>query len=325
MSQIASALSPEEEPERPPLVLIVGPTAAGKSGVAMDLAERVDAEIVSADSQQVYIGMDIGTAKASPAERARVRHHLIDVIPPDQQMTVARFVALADEAIRSATGRGKAVVVAGGTGLYVRGLLFGMFESPPADSGLRARLQAEAEAEGGPEALWERLRRIDPDSSTRIDKNDLRRIIRALEVYTHTGTPMSVHQARHDFRTLPARYPVRVVGLAPELDELRQRIDARVDAMMEAGLLSEVERLRAAGIGPDHRSQAAIGYAELHQHIDGGFDLAEAVHRIKRSSRRYARRQVSWYRGDARVRWHRRASDIDLGALERYLEAGARG
>jgi tRNA dimethylallyltransferase len=304
---------------RPRLVVIVGPTASGKSSLALALAERAGAEIVSADSQQVYAGMDIGTGKVSAEERARVPHHLLDVITPDQQMTAARFIELADQAIADIAARGKAVVVAGGTGLYVRALLFGLFEGPAADPGLRERLLSQAETEGGAPALWERLRRVDPESSMRIDKNDLRRIVRALEVHELTGTPMSAHQARHDFRTLPFRYPVRLVGLAPERAQLYKRIDGRVDAMMAAGLLGEVERLRAAGIGPEHRSQAAIGYAELHQHLDGLLALDKAVWRIKQNSRRYARRQVGWYRGDARVSWYRDRSEIDLPALERYL------
>jgi tRNA dimethylallyltransferase len=306
---------------RPRLVVIVGPTASGKSSAALTLAERVDGEIVSADSQQVYVGMDVGTGKVSAEERARVPHHLLDVITPERQMTAARFIELADAAIADISARGKAVVVAGGTGLYVRALLFGLFEGPGGDAALRERLRAEAEVGGGAPALWERLRQVDPESSMRIDKNDLRRIIRALEVHEITGTPMSVHQAGHDFRSLPFRYPVRLIGLAPERAQLYKRIDARVDAMMAAGFLAEVERLRAAGIGPHHRSQAAIGYAELHQHLDGQLGLDKAVWRIKQNSRRYARRQVGWYRGDARVSWHRDRSEIDLPALERYLRS----
>jgi tRNA dimethylallyltransferase len=312
-----------QDPPRPRLVVIVGPTAAGKSSLAMALAECAGAEIVSADSQQVYAGMDIGTGKVSAEERTRVPHHLLDVITPEQQMTAARFIELADHAIADITARGKTVVVAGGTGLYVRALLFGLFEGPAGDPALRTRLKSQAETEGGAPALWERLRRVDPDSSTRIDRNDLRRIVRALEVHELTGTPMSVHQARHDFRTLPFRYRVRLVGLAPERTQLYERIDARVDAMMAAGLLGEVERLRAAGIGPEHRSQAAIGYAELHQHLDGLLPLDTAVQQIKQNSRRYARRQVGWYRGDTRVSWARDRSEIDLPALERYLRSSS--
>ncbi len=305
----------------PPLVIVVGPTAAGKTQVALDLADKTGAEIVSADSQQVYIGMDIGTGKVSAADRERIPHHLIDIISPSEQMTVARFVELADGAIAAAARAGNPVVVAGGTGLYVRGLLFGLFDSPGADAALRERLRAEAEAGGGAPFLWKRLERVDPASAMRILPGDLRRIIRALEVYEHTGIPMSVHQARHDFRQMPLRYPARIVGIAPERPLLYKRINHRVDAMMEAGLLGEVEHLRRAGIGPELRSQAAIGYAELHAHLDGNISLDKAVWRIKQNSRRYARRQLNWYRGDSRVIWHQDAAEIDLGALERYLRS----
>ncbi|ACY16155.1 tRNA (adenosine(37)-N6)-dimethylallyltransferase MiaA [Haliangium ochraceum] len=306
---------------RPPLVVIVGPTASGKSDAALALAERVGGEVVSADSQQVYTGMDIGTGKVSAEVRARVPHHLLDVISPAEEMTAARFVELADRVIADASARGRPVIVAGGTGLYVRALLFGLFEGPPAQPALRERLRAEAEAGGGAPALWQRLRAVDAAGAARIDHNDLRRIIRALEVFETTGVPMSVHQARHDFRTLEPRYPVRMLGLAPAREQLYKRIDTRVEAMVEAGLVAEVEALRAAGIDRSYRSQAAIGYAELHEHLDGALPLADAIARIQQNSRRYARRQLSWYRRDPRVAWASDLSVIDLPALERYLRS----
>ncbi len=314
-----------EASERPPLVVIVGPTGSGKTGLAIALAERVGTEIVSADSQQVYTGMDIGTAKPTPEENARVRHHLVDVIGPEAKMTAARFVELADRAIAevshrlSPPGQTRGVVVAGGTGLYVRALLIGLFEGPPADPDLRLRLEAEAEARGGAPGLWQRLREVDPESAERIDENDLIRITRALEVYELTGLPMSHHHRTHDHRTAPLRYRARVVGLAPDREALYRRIDERVDEMMAAGLLREVEALRARGIGPELGSQAAIGYAELHQHLDGAIPLGEAVRLIKRNSRRYARRQLSWYRNDPTVEWHQRRADVDLEELGGYL------
>lgn len=307
-----------------PLVVIVGPTGAGKSEAALRVAEHLGAEIVSADSQQVYRGMDIGTGKIGPAERARVPHHLIDVVDPDEDMTAARFQELADQAIAAISGRGRPVVVAGGTGLYVRILLFGLFEAPGRDAALRAALTAEAESAGGPEALWQRLAASDPAAAARIERRDLRRIIRALEVQTLTGVAMSEHQARHDFRTLPMRREALLLGVAPERDLLDRLIDARVDAMMARGLVAEVEALRRAGYGPWNRSQQAIGYAEIHAHFDGQLDIGRAVELIKRNTRRYARRQRSWYRGDSRVRWHASATDIDLGAIERYLRTRPR-
>jgi tRNA dimethylallyltransferase len=302
------------------LVVIVGPTASGKSRLALDLAAATGGEVVSADSQQVYRGMDIGTGKVSVAERAAVPHHLIDVLDPDEEMTAARFVDLADAAIAAAAERGAPVVVAGGTGLYVRALLLGLFAGPAGDPALRARLADEAASIGGAPALWQRLAALDPDGAARIERNDLRRIVRALEVLELTGAPMSEHQRRHDHRRVAPRYPALLVGLCPdERAELYRRIDARVEQMMEAGLLEEVRALRAAGHGPALRSQAAIGYAELHRHLDGDLPLPEAIELAKRNSRRYARRQLSWYRGDEQVAWHPDPSAVAIAGLERYL------
>lgn len=306
----------------PRLVVIVGPTGAGKTGLALDLAARVGGEIVSADSQQVYAGMDIGTGKATAAERAAVPHHLLDVARPDEEMTAARFVELADAAIADVTARGRAVIVCGGTGLYVRALLLGLFEGPPASPELRAELTAIAERDGTA-ALHAELARVDPASATRIDKNDAKRMIRALEVFRLTGETMTSHQARHDHRALPARYPARLIGLAPEREALYAAIDARVDAMLAAGLEAEVAALRARGYLPPLRSQQAIGYAELHAVCDGTHDRARAIELIKRNSRHYARRQGSWYRGatgaSGEVAWAPSPAAVDLGDLERYL------
>lgn len=309
--------------ERPRVVVIVGPTASGKSELALALAEAAGAEIVSADSQQVYRGMDIGTGKVPAAARARVPHHLIDIVDPDEDMSAQRFSELADAAIADAHGRGVPVVVAGGTMLYVRVLLYGLFDGPSGDAALRARLAAEAEA-NGPGYLWQRLAVVDAEAAARIHERDSRRLIRALEVYELTGTPLSEWQKRNDFRRLEMKYESVIAGIAPPREALYQRIDARVLSMMEAGLLDEVQGLRDAGFGAHLRSQAAIGYAELHGFLDGRWDLPRAVELIQRNSRRYARRQLSWYRGDERVSWAPDASDIDVQALQRYLR-GAHG
>jgi tRNA dimethylallyltransferase len=302
----------------PRLVVIVGPTGAGKTQLAIELAEAIAGEVVSCDSQQVYVGMDIGTGKATAAERARVPHHLLDVIRPDQDMTAARFIALADAAITALAARGVPAVVCGGTGLYVRALLLGLFEGPPAVPAIRARLHAEAAEHGAP-VLHARLAAVDPALAAKVERNDAKRIIRALEVYEATGIPMSEHQAKHDFRTIEPRYPARVIGLAPPRDELYRRIDARVDAMLAAGLVAEVTALRTAGYAPPMRSQQAIGYAELHDQLDGKVEPARAVELIKRNSRHYARRQLSWYRSDPRIEWAESASRVDLAGLGRYL------
>lgn len=307
-----------------PVVVVVGPTGAGKTELAIDLAERVGGEIVSADSQQVYRGMDIGTGKATAAEQARARHHVIDVLDPDEPMTAARFVELADAAVDDIRARGRAVIIAGGTGLYVRAFLYGLFDGPPADPELRARFAAQAEADGGPERLWKRLAEIDPESSERIHATDLIRITRALEVFELTGQTMTEHHRIHDHTKLPMRYDARVIGIAPDRELLYPRIDARVGHMFAEGWVDEVRALREAGYRPPLRSQSAIGYGEIHTHLDGGEDLDRTIRLIKRNSRRYARRQLSWYRRDAVVRWYRWASEVDLGELERYL-AGSHG
>jgi len=306
--------------QRSPLIVVVGPTGAGKSQLALELAERANAEILSADSQQVYLGMDIGTGKVSRAERDRVRHHLIDVVRPDERMTAARFVELADAAIADATARNTPMVVAGGTGLYVRALLLGLFPGPPADDEVRSRLAAEADVHGT-RRLWETLRAIDPDSAERIDETDAKRIIRALEVHELTGITMTEHHQRHDHKRVPPRYPVRLIGLAPERETLYARIDKRVDDMMDSGWLDEVRRLRAQGYGAHLRSQLAIGYAQLHAHLDQTLALGEAVRLIKRNSRRYARRQLSWYGNDERVEWFDSSSEIDLDLVVSFFDS----
>jgi tRNA dimethylallyltransferase len=306
--------------ERPPLVVIAGPTGAGKSELSLEAAARAGVEIVSADSQQVYRGMDIGTGKLMPAERRGIRHHLIDVVDPDEEMTAARFAALADRAIQEG---GAPVVVVGGTMLYLRALLFGLFEGPAADAELRAELAERARREGSA-ALWSELRAVDADSAARIHATDERRITRALEVFRLTGKPLSQHHREHNQATREPRYPVHLLVLAPSREELYRRIDARVDAMMQAGLLEEVKGLRARGYGPGLRSQQAIGYAELHQHLEGRIDLAETVRLIKRNSRRYGRRQRSWYRNERPglvAQWAESSAAVDLEVLRRYLSA----
>lgn len=294
--------------------MIVGPTGAGKTRLSLELAAHVGGEVISADSQQVYIGMDIGTGKVSPAERTRVPHHLLDVVKPDQEMTAARFVELADAAIRDAWARGTHAIVCGGTGLYVRALLLGLFEGPPASPELRAELQKQPLAD-----LYAELAKVDAAIAAKIDRNDAKRIIRALEVWRVTGEPMSAHQARHDHRTMPRRYEARMVGLSPERDALYAAIDARVDQMLAEGLEGEVAALRAAGYAPPLRSQQAIGYAELHAVAAGELDRVRAVELIKRNSRHYARRQVSWYRPDPSISWHAGPAAVDLAELGRYL------
>ncbi|HUS31820.1 MAG TPA: tRNA (adenosine(37)-N6)-dimethylallyltransferase MiaA [Kofleriaceae bacterium] len=298
----------------PRLVVIVGPTGAGKTRLSLELAMRVGGEVISCDSQQVYLGMDIGTGKVTADERSRVPHHLLDVVKPDQEMTMARFIDMADAAVAEVASRGKPVIVCGGTGLYVRGLLLGLFEGPPADTELRKEIQAMGIA-----AIRDELERVDPKAASKIDRNDEKRMVRALEVYRLTGEPMSAHQARHDHKTMARRYDAKLVGLAPEREQLYRQIDARVDEMMAAGFEQEVAALRAAGYAPPLRSQQAIGYDELHQVAAGALDRGRAIELIKRNSRHYARRQLSWYRPDQTITWYASPAAVDLAELERYL------
>lgn len=229
-------------------------------------------------------------------------------------MTAARFIELADRAIADVWARGRVAIVCGGTGLYVRALLLGLFEGPPADPEVRKELVAM-----GLDALRMELERVDPLAAQKIDRNDEKRMVRALEVYRLTGEPMSAHQARHDHKSMPRRYEARLVGLAPEREALYRAIDARVDEMLAAGLEAEVEGLRARGYAPPLRSQQAIGYAELHDLAAGKVERGRAIELIKRNSRHYARRQLSWYRPDQTITWYPSPADVDLVELERYL------
>jgi tRNA dimethylallyltransferase len=296
------------------IVVIVGPTGAGKTRLSLALAAATGGEVISCDSQQVYIGMDIGTGKATREERARTPHHLLDVVQPDENMTAARFIEMADAAIADITARGKAVIVVGGTGLYVRALLLGLFEGPPASPEVRAEL-----AKLGLEGLRAELERVDPIAAAKIEKNDEKRIIRALEVFRLTGEPMSAHQARHDHRTLPRRYDARMIGLSPDREDLYRAIDARVDEMMALGFEQEVAAMRERGYRPPLRSQQAIGYAELHAIAAGEVDRTRGIELIKRNSRHYARRQMSWYRADTTIAWHPNPAAVDLDEVGRYL------
>jgi tRNA dimethylallyltransferase len=290
-----------------PLVVVVGPTAAGKSALAVRLAAALDAEVVSADSQQVYRGFDIGTGKLTAEERRGVPHHLIDVVDPVEAFSAARFVLLADEAIADVTARGRRVVVAGGTGLYVRALLHGLFAAPSADPDLRRAHRRSWDAD--PATLLERLRQVDPAAAARIMPHDFVRVSRALEVYEQTGVPISTLQEQHAFAA--RRYPASLVGLSPPREGLRRRIDERIDRMMALGWLAEVERLLASGRG-DSPPMGALGYRHLRAHLLEGLDLGEAVRKTKRDTWRFARRQMTWFSSEREICWHEDAEQVQV-------------
>ncbi|MFZ5876317.1 MAG: tRNA (adenosine(37)-N6)-dimethylallyltransferase MiaA [Nitrospirota bacterium] len=283
---------------------LVGPTAVGKSAVVVALAERVGAEIVCADSRQVYRTMEIGTAKPTPAERARVPHHMIDLVDPDEAYSAGRYARDASACLEALRARGARPLVVGGTGLYLRALLWGLCDGPPADAALRAAWLAREREEPG--AVYRRLSEVDPASAALIHPNDLPKALRAVEVFELTGAPLSVRQRAHGFRA--PRYDAVVIGLRRERDDLYARIDARVDAMIARGLAAEVEGLTRAGYGEDAPGMRAVGYRQLVGALRGAYDQDEAIRLIKRDSRRYAKRQMTWFGADPSIHW------VDAGA-----------
>lgn len=285
---------------RPKLLVICGPTASGKSELALRLAHELDAEIINADSMQVYLGMDIGTAKPTHEERGEISHHLIDIVNPDQLFSAANFADAADAAIMDITGRGKRVIVVGGTGLYIRAMLKGLVESPSGAGEIRRALQEEARDQGN-EAMLEKLRLVDPELAARIHPNNLVRIIRALEVYRLTGITLSHYQQEHGFAA--QRYESLQIGIRVERQELYKRIEARVDRMLAEGLLEEVRHLLTSGYGPESKAMRAIGYKEATACLSGEYSQEEAARLIKRDTRRYAKRQLTWFNADPTIIW----------------------
>lgn len=279
---------------------IVGPTGSGKTAIAMTLAERLGAEIINADSRQLYIGMDIGTAKPSPEERRRVPHHLIDVRTPDQALDVAEFVAMARAAIFDIARRGRRALVVGGSGFYLRALRGGIFRGPSASEKVRRELEQIA-AERGIPFLHDELMRIDPPSASRIQRNDLYRIVRALEVYRLTAIPISVHQERHRFAE--REFDTLTVGMEVPRDELYHGLDSRFDAMIAEGLVDEVRHLIAFGYSPERAPLSTIGYREIAAFVRGEMTLEAAVDLAKRKTRQFAKRQLTWFRHEPGVTW----------------------
>jgi len=295
-------------PKRP-LVAVVGATATGKSDAAVALADALDGEVVSADAYQVYRGLDIGTAKTNPELRARVPHHLLDIVDPDDQLTLARFLDAAHAALEDVWARGKLPVLAGGSGQYVWALLEGWnVPRVPPDEALRAELETLVAREGNA-ALVARLTAVDPEAASRLDAANPRRLIRAIEVVLREGRPLAECQTRS-----PIDADVLVLGLRLPRDELHARLDARTDAMYAAGFLDEVRHLRETGHGGTPAVRGAVGYKEASKHLDGEFDLDEAVRRHKNANHRLVRSQNAWFKpADPRITW------VDAGP-----EAGAR-
>jgi tRNA dimethylallyltransferase len=294
----------EARPERPRVVVVAGPTGAGKSSLGLRLARRFGGEVVNADSMQVYRHLDIGTAKPTPAEREAVVHHVLDVADPAEQFNAGRFAALADAALADIAARGRRAFVVGGTGLYLRALLEGLLAEAPGDRDARQSLEAEldeAAAEGDPERLHRRLRALDPDEAARIHPHDRKRTVRALELQRATGRRPSELRREHGFAE--RRYERLYLVVDPGREELAERIDRRCEAMIGAGLLQEVRRLREQGYGPELPSMQAIGYRHMQPVIEGRDTLAHVLEQMQHDTRQFARRQRTWFRAVPDAVW----------------------
>lgn len=286
--------------KKPNIVVLCGPTAVGKTSVAIAAALACGGEIINADSVQIYRYLNVGTAKPSMAERQRVPHHLIDIRKPDEPFDAAMFAQAARAVIIGLAEKQQPAFVVGGTGLYIKALVHGLFEARPTDPRIRNRLKTELAATGR-RAMYDKLACIDPETARKLHPNDAQRILRALEVFQATGKPISAWQNGHRFDRQV--YAALKIGLAMDRQQLYRRIDARVDAMIQAGLLDEVEALLAKGYGRNLKSMQSIGYRHMLDYIEGRLTFDEAVRILKRDTRRYAKRQFTWFNKDPDVTW----------------------
>ena len=287
------------------ILCLAGPTASGKTALAVELAKELDGEVVSCDSMQVYRRMDIGTAKPSREEMQGIPHHMIDVAEPDEDFSVSRYCAMAAPIVDDIVARGKTAIIAGGTGLYMDSLIRGNDFAPFPSTGVRERLEAEADEVGLP-AMLARLREIDPDTADRV--SDRKRILRALEVYLETGETITEHNRKT--RLIPPKYTPLWLGLDfADRGELYRRIDKRVDIMLEMGLMEEIRSLLDSGIPEKCTAMQAIGYKEFVNALEGREPLSQAAEEVKKASRHYAKRQLTWFRRNPAVRWLVRNGD----------------
>ncbi|MBM4278965.1 MAG: tRNA (adenosine(37)-N6)-dimethylallyltransferase MiaA [Deltaproteobacteria bacterium] len=305
----------------PRLVIVLGPTGVGKSGLAIELAEAFGGEILNADSMQVYHYMDIGTAKPTPEERQRIKHHLIDLVTPDQPFHAGLYRTLGRKTVDSLHRKGTPIFVVGGTGLYIKALTQGLFTGPPIHPIVRERLKHEAEQKGR-ESLYQRLKEVDPETAARISSQDLFRTIRALEVFESTGVQISFLQEQHRFGDRP--YLTLKIGLEMDRDKLYRRIEERVDRMIERGFLQEVKGLLEMGYGQGLKPMQSLGYKQMVQFLSNDFGWVEAVRQMKRDTRHYAKRQWTWFKADREVCW--RDESVDRGKMfaevRSFLEGG---
>lgn len=302
---------------RAPLLVIAGPTATGKTEVALELARRFGGELIGADSVQVYRGFDIGSAKPTGAELGAVRHHLLDVVEPSEEIDAADYARRADAAIAGVRARGGLPIVVGGTGLWIRSLVRGLVALPPVDADVRRRLETAVNAEGAPR-LHERLAVVDPATANAVHPNDALRIVRALEVYEQTGVPLGALREKHAFGA--PRYRTFFIALDAEREAHTRAIEARVQTMIERGWVEEVRALRARW-GDDVRPFGSVGYREMLEHVRDDVSLDETFRRIRKSTRVYARRQRTWFKGERDVTlWTDRRALLDVEATERIAQ-----
>ena len=299
-----------------PLIVLTGPTAVGKTALSIRLAKALDGEIISADSMQVYRGMDIGSAKVTKKEMDGVRHHLIDVLEPEEDFNVAAFQRMAKEALEEIYSRGKLPIVAGGTGFYIQALLYDIdFRDDTGEGPIRKELEKLA-VEKGAEYLHSLLQQADPQSADQIHPNNIKRVVRALEYFRQTGEPFSLHNQRERERCSPYHFLYYVI--CSDRKNLYERIDRRVDARMADGLVGEVQALKQRGVKRGMTSMQGLGYKEILDYLDGTCSLEEAVYVLKRDTRHFAKRQITWFRREREVRWLK-LEDFG-GDLDRVLQ-----
>lgn len=292
-----------------PIICIAGPTASGKTALAVSLARETNGEVISCDSMQVYKGMDIGTAKPTLQERQGIPHHMIDVAEPDEDFSVSRYCEMASPILDDILARGKTAIVCGGTGLYMDSLIRGNAFAPFPSTGVREALEDQADREGI-EPLLEKLQAADPEAAARLHASDRKRIIRALEVYLETGETITAHNRRT--QALPSKYQPLWLGIDyADREELYRRIDLRVDKMLEQGLIDEIKTLLASGIPPKCTAMQAIGYKEFVNALNGQGDMGYAAEEVRKSSRHYAKRQKTWFRRNKAIHWLIRAPEME--------------
>ena len=305
----------KDNPRKSKIIVVCGPTGVGKTRFALDLALKFGAEIIGADSVQIYRHMDIGSAKPTAEERAAVPHHLVDFIDPAQAFSAADYAATAQEVLHGLYDRGVLPLVVGGTGLYIKALVYGLFEAPAVDEALRRRLRLEADQTGAP-ALHHRLAQMDPQAAGRIHPNDAFRITRALEVLETTGRSISSHQQAHGFKE--PLVDVLSIGLTLPRDKLYESINHRVDLMLADGLKEEVQRMLDQGYDPQLKSMQSLGYRHMTAFLQGAVAWDETVVTLKRDHRRYAKRQMTWFAADSSMHW------LQPGEIDAAIELAAR-